>query len=232
MKTLKILSLLALASIAAAGEVPEVTKFSEGEALHVSLSKLNFNRIFIEGESIIKVSYLKNAFLVEKDRNEEQDGSIYLKPLSALPLTLFIVTNENHHLSLTVSANLELGKTIALVSKESKGFNYRKAKEEENARESDVLAELMEGRAPTGFTEEAVQSKPFNFHHQFKLTLMKQYRSDDKTAYVYQVENKTKNVLELTPKLFENNKLLNLELTQSEIKPNEIAYFYGIYREG
>ncbi|RUQ96649.1 type-F conjugative transfer system secretin TraK [Legionella septentrionalis] len=215
-----------------AGSQPSEIKFEEGEQLNASLSKLNFNRIFVEGERIVKVSYPEHTFIVDKTETEDElDGSVYIKPLVDFELTVFFTTDEDHHFSLTVKPNETLGETLKLVRKGQKGYDYAQSKQNEQYRTDDAMTSLMEGKIPDGFSEIKIKPSSFYFHKSLKLTLLKQYRGNGSSAYIYRVENKSKEFVELTPSLFENNKLLSLELSEKSLPPKQMAYLYGFYRD-
>lgn len=217
-----------------AGNTPSAIKFEEGEQFNASLSRLNYSRIFVEGESIVKVSFPENAFIVEKTKPEDDDpdGSVYLKPLANIPLTVFFTTNENHHFALTIKPSDELGKSVKFVSKGLKGFDYAQSKEVEKYKTNDAMTSIIEGKTPDGFKEIKTIPGSFNLHKNLRLTLVKQYRGKDSSAYVYRVENISNNSVELEPSLFENNKLLSLELSEKNLAPKQAGYLYGFYRDG
>lgn len=223
---------LLLTTAVFAGEKPQMLKFEEGEQLATSLSKVNFNRIFVEGERITKISFPEQTFLIDKSgMDDERDGSIYLKPLVDMPLTIFFTTDENHHFSLTVKSNDALGRTLKLVRKGVKGYDYMVAKLDEQYKTDDAMSELMEGKVPHDFSEINVKPSPFYVHKNLKLTLLKQYRSKTSSAYVYRIENKSKEAIELDSSLFANPKLLSLEFSEHQLKPMQAAYLYGFYRD-
>ncbi|MFO8821509.1 type-F conjugative transfer system secretin TraK, partial [Legionella pneumophila serogroup 1] len=52
--------------IVCASTAPSVIAFEEGEQFNLTLSSINFNRVFVEGESITKLSYPEHAITVDK----------------------------------------------------------------------------------------------------------------------------------------------------------------------
>ncbi len=216
-----------------AGNTLATLKFEEGERFTLSLSSLNFNRIDVEGERIVKVSFPEHSFIVEKSKESEDDldGAVVLKPLAHIPLTVYFTTNLNHHFSVTVSPTEDLGKTIKLVSKKLKGFEYAKEQEQIQYQQSDLMSALMEGTTPSGFQEVAIKPTTFRLHKQLKVTLVKQVRGKGSSGYVYRVENQSNKPMELTASLFEHPKLMTMELSEKMLQPSQTAYFYGIYRE-
>ncbi|CAM2764471.1 TPA: type-F conjugative transfer system secretin TraK [Legionella pneumophila] len=231
------LQILVLSSVFAtslhAGNTAATLKFEEGERFTLSLSSLNFNRIDVEGERIVKVSFPEHSFIVEQSKESENDldGAVVLKPLAHIPLTVYFTTNLNHHFSATVSPTEDLGKTIKLVSKKLKGFDYAKVQEQSQYQQSDLMTALMEGTTPSGFQEVGIKPATFRLNKQLKVTLVKQYRGKESSGYVYRIENQSSKPMELTPTLFEHSKLITMELSEKMLQPSQTAYFYGIYRE-
>ncbi|WP_454783406.1 type-F conjugative transfer system secretin TraK [Legionella sp. WA2022007384] len=234
MKSLQILMLSSVLSTSLhAGNTAATLKFEEGERFALSLSSLNFNRIDVEGERIVKVSFPEHSFIVEQsfDAEDDLDGAVVLKPLAHIPLTVYFTTNLNHHFSATISPTEDLGKTIKLVSKKLKGFDYAKAQEQSQYQQSDLMTALMEGTTPSGFQEVSIKPTTFRLHKQLKVTLVKQVRGKESSGYVYRIENQSNKPMELTPTLFEHPKLVMMELSEKMLQPSQVAYFYGIYRE-
>ncbi|HAT7956493.1 TPA: type-F conjugative transfer system secretin TraK [Legionella pneumophila] len=231
------LQLFVLSSVFAtslhAGHTAATLKFEEGERFTLSLSSLNFNRIDVEGERIVKVSFPEHSFIIEqsKESEDDSDGAVVLKPIAHIPLTVYFTTNLNHHFSVTVTPTEDLGQTIKLVSKKLKGFEYAKAHEQSQYQQSDLMSALMEGTTPSGFQEVGIKPTTFLLHKQLKVTLVKQVRGKESSGYVYRIENQSQKPMELTPSLFEHPKLMTMELSEKMLQPGQTAYFYGIYRE-
>ncbi len=210
-----------------------VVKFEEGEQMRVALSSMDFNRIVVEGEDIVKVSFPEGSFIIEKTTEEEEliDGSVSLKPVAHIPLTVFITTSRNHHFSMTVQPQESEGSTLKFVSKGLKGYEYAKAKEQNHYEVDDVLGAMMEGKRPEGYKEVRVTPSTFQFQKHLKMSLVKQYQGLGQSGYVYRVENRSKKPIELNALLFENAKLLSMDVSNSTLLPNQSGYFYGIYKD-
>ncbi|KTD47441.1 putative conjugative transfer protein TraK [Legionella quinlivanii] len=234
MKSLHCLVLGMAFSTSLSAATPVATfKFEEGEQFTLSLSSLNFNRIDVEGERIVKVSFPEHAFIVEqnKENDDDLDGAVVLKPLAHIPLTVYFTTDRNHHFSATISPIEDLGKTIRFVSKKMRGFDFVDMKEKRQYQSSDLMTALMEGTMPLGYQEVPVKPTTFYLHKHLKVTLVKQYQGEDSSGYVYRIENQSRSEMALTPALFEHPKLVTMELSEKRLKPQQTAYFYGIYRE-
>ncbi len=218
-----------------AGNLPKALSFSDGEQFHLALSKINFNRIYVEGEKIVKISLPQNTFVVDKSDINDVDSpedSIYLKPIYDAPLTVFFTTDKNHHFSITASADTSDGSTYKLVMKRPTTKTFISKAVEDVVLSEDILSELKEGIIPQGFKEEKSRRSSFRIKKSVRVLCDKQFKSSDKTAYVCRLENKGDTEVALNTSFFNQQNADVLELSQNTLKPSEIAYFYGLYNNG
>ena len=215
------------------GNKPLAVPFVEGEQLKLSLSRINFNRVFVEGERIVQVSYLKGAFDVDKSETADpslKEGSVYIKPIYVAELTVFFSTDMGHHFSLIVKPDEAFGKTIRLLSKNQKTLEYIKAPANEVSDVEEVMQSMIEGVTPTDFKSERVIPSPFYFKKDLRLSVEKLYRGENLTGYVYRIENKANHEVALSASLFANQKAESLSLSANKLAPKQVAYLYGLYR--
>ena len=214
------------------GALPAVIPFEEGEQFNVPLSGLNFNRVFVEGEKITQLSYPKGSFAVDKSEMETADskeGSIYLKPMSDAPITVFFTTDKGHHFSLSVTSVETFGKTVRLLVKHQTALKYVKADLPDESVVSDAMQAMKLGDVPKDFNVIRVKPRPFYVNKNIKVSLEKQFRGDAMTGYVYRLENKANHDVKLTTSLFSNQKAESLALSDDTLAPKKIAYLYGLY---
>ena len=226
------LASLLCASLATAGAIPSVISFEEGEQFNLSLSSINFNRVFVEGEKIIKLSYPERAFTVDKSEMDDPnsiEGSIYLKPAFDVPITLFLTTDKGHHFSLTVTPNEAVGKTLKLVAKTQTKLKFVKNDVNDFNQNEEVLAAMKAGEVPHDFHLERTLTRPFYIKKDIKVVLQKQYQGESLTGYVYSLENTSNHEVALTTELFSNNKAQTLSLSDEHLAPKKVAYLYGLY---
>lgn len=233
-KTKKAVVLISIvcSGIAFSGSAPSVLSFEEGEQFKLSLSSINFNRVFVEGESIVKLSYPEHALTVDKSEMEALDmvdGSVYIKPNFEVPITLFLTTDKGHHVSLTLTPDESFGKTLRLVAKKQTKSNYVKS-ESQNASEVDeAMASMKAGEIPKDFNAAPAISRPFYINKNIKVTLEKHYEGSRLKGYVYRLENKSNHEVTLTTDLFSNRTAQSLSLSEEQLPPKKVAYLYGLY---
>lgn len=233
-KTIIMLFLASLlcSGIVTAGAIPSVISFEEGEQFNLSLSSINFNRVFVEGEKIIKLSYPERAFTVDKseiDDPNSTEGSIYLKPAFDVPITLFLTTDKGHHFSLTITPNEAVGKTLKLVAKTQTKLKFVKSDASDLNQNEEVLAAMKAGETPKDFHLKHTLSRPFYIKKDIKVVLQKHYQGESLTGYVYSLENTSNHEVALTTELFSNNKAQTLSLSDERLPPKKVAYLYGLY---
>jgi conjugal transfer pilus assembly protein TraK len=222
-----------LCSGSATAEIkPSVIPFEEGSQFNVSLSNINFNRVFVEGEKIIKLSYPERAFTVDKSEMEDPnstEGSIYLKPTFDVPITLFLTTDKGHHFSLTITPQEAVGKTLKFVTKRQTKLDFVNNNVGDLNQNEEVLAAIKAGEVPHDFHLKRTLSRPFYIKKDIKVILQKQYQGEALTGYVYRLENTSNHEIPLTTALFSNNKAITLSLSDEKIAPKKVAYLYGLY---
>lgn len=225
-----VLMSLCCSEVVLAGIAPSIIPFKEGEQFRLSLSRINFNRIFVQGESITKLSYPKPALTVDKSElGNASDGSVYLKPNLDVPITVFITTNKGHHLSLTLSPDDSFGKTLQLVSRTQTNVRYVKSDTRDVTEVEAAMSAMKIGDMPKDFKAKPVTPRPFYLKKDIKVTLEKQYQGSNLTGYVYRLENKSNHGINLNTDLFAHRDAQSLSLSKERLLPKEVAYLYGLY---
>ena len=215
-----------------AGALPASIPFEDGEQFNLSLSGINFNRVFVEGEKITQLSYPAGAFAVDKSEMESSDGkegSVYLKPMSDAPLTVFFTTDKGHHFSLSVKASETFGKTVRMSMKRQTAVRYVKADVADVSAVDEAMLAMKLGDVPKDFNVVRIKSRPFYVNKDIKVSLEKQYQGETLTGYVYRLENKAGPEVKLTTSLFSHKKADMLALSEDTLAPKKVAYLYGLY---
>lgn len=231
-KKIVVLISLLCSAIACAGAAPSVIAFEEGEQFNLSLSSINFNRVFVEGETIIKLSYPQGSLTVDKsemEKPESTEGSVYIKPNFEIPITLFLTTDKGHHVSLTLTPDESFGKTLRLIAKAQTKSNYVKSNTPDVTEVDAAMAAMRAGEIPKDFNAQRVTPSPFYIRKDIKVTLEKQYQGTRLTGYVYRLENKSNHEIALTTDLFSHRNAESLSLSDEALLPKKIAYLYGLY---
>lgn len=230
MRKISVIAGLLLSGLLFAGLPPAQISFEEGEQFDLSLSRLNFNRIFVAGEKIVQVRFPAGTFTVDKRDLEEKEDSVYIKPVYDAALTVFFATNKGHHFSLTVKPDETPGKTVRLLSNTIKPAVHWEKKADVRPETEGVMQSMMSGLIPKDFYVKAINPRAFYVQKTLKVSLVKCYQGARLQGYVYQIENKASKDAELTTALFANNKAVSLALSTDKLAPHETAYLYGLYK--
>jgi len=228
------LASLLFSSAIFASQAPIAIAFEEGEHFNLSLSSINYNRVFVEGETITALRYVEGTFVVEKGNSEKPDSlsledSVYLKPVFETPLTIFFTTDKKHHFSLTVKPDESAGKTLRLLVKNQTALKYVK-RDTANISDVDaVMAAMKSGATPKDFSIKHVVSRPFYVKKDIKVSLEKHYQGASSSGYVYRIENKSNHEVALSTSLFSHKKAESLSLSDDILAPKKVAYLYGLY---
>lgn len=223
---------LLFSSVLFASQAPVAIAFEEGEHFNLSLSSINYNRVFVEGETITALRYVKGTFVVEKgdpEKPETFEDSVYLKPVFDTPLTIFFTTDKKHHFSLTVKPDESAGKTLRLLVKNQTALKYVK-RDTTNISDVDAaMAAMKVGETPKDFSIKHVVSRPFYVKKDIKVSLEKHYQGASSSGYVYRIENKSNHEIALSTSLFSYKKAESLSLSDDILAPKKVAYLYGLY---
>ena len=229
---LSLISSLLFANLLFANGVPSVTAFEEGEHLNLALSRMDFNRIFVEGEKITKLRYPEGAFILDKsdlNQGDSEEGSVYLKPVSDIPITVFFSTDKGHHFALSITPKDSLGKTLRLQLKRQTRLTYASHDVGKTSDVEEIMGSLKEGNLPEGFQKKPVLSRSFYVKKDLKVSLEKHYRSEAHSGYVYRIENKGSRPMPLSSALFSHKHAQSLVLSDEVLAPKGIGYLYGLY---
>ena len=215
-----------------AGGQPRAIAFEDGEHFDMTLSRINYNRVYVDGEIITKLRYTKGTFVVEKGDPQKPDileDSVYLKPVFDAPLTVFFTTDKKHHFSLTIKSDESAGKTLRLLAKNQTTLKYVKRDTNDVSDVDAAMSAMKSGEAPKDFSSKHVVSRPFYVKKDIKVSLEKQYQGAHSSGYVYRIENKSNHDVALSTALFSHKKAEVLSLSDDTLAPKKVAYLYGLY---
>ena len=226
-----LLSLL-FSSVLFSGVAPVAITFEDGEQFALSLSSINYNRVYVEGETISKLRYPAGTFILEKSDSKNQgrlEDSVYLKPVFDAPLTIYFTTDKGHHFSLTVKPDESAGKTLRLLVKNQTTLKYVKRDTNDVSDMDAAMAAMKSGEAPKDFSTQHVISRSFYVKKDIKVSLEKHYQGAHSAGYVYRIENKSNHEVALSTALFSHKKAESLSLSDDTLAPQKVAYLYGLY---
>ena len=219
-----ILSLsLGLISVANAG----INKsFTDNSNIEVDLSKSNYNRLVVVGDTIDK-GYFPDRTLAFKT---VKDGSAYIDILKDEPVTLFIDTKGGHHFSVTVNPVDKLGQTVVLTPENA--LKGQALKFEKKSPYEETITKLihsaMLGEVPSGYGVKTAFKgfKPFNKN--LSLKTKKQLVGSQFTVDIVQIYNNSKESRPLYESWFRSQGVKAVAFSQSKLPAKKSALMYVV----
>jgi conjugal transfer pilus assembly protein TraK len=201
----------------------------------LSLSQVNFNRLFMKNDTILDFAYPKGAMDIQKDKG---DGSVYILPINPNPFTLFLTTEAGHHFSVTVTPEDSLGKTVELVAPKiataqnpvkSRISTSPKIAEETHA---DGMLEIIKHMELKELMPGMKVSHPFGRVERMgaglSLVPKEIWSGEGIEAARLEIYNGGSKELNLLPEWFEGKDVTAMKLSQPTLKPHEKAILYRV----
>lgn len=216
---------------------------AQAETIHVHdngevtlhLSQTNYNRLSIRGDTLLDFAYPEGALALKRD---SVDGSVYLITASQEPFTLFLTTEKGRHLTVTVTGEIALGKTIELVHQEriknpatsiAKDKPHSLMKDNEAALVQQLLQAMQTHQRLPGMqvTRQFGQARRGN-----QLTLLPRERWDmvGFQGEIMELYNNSRQSLHLNTAWFQEPTVMALQLSKSRLNPHEHAFLYRVKR--
>jgi len=230
---------------AAFAQMPDSIVFREGEIFDMTFSKINSNRLYVQGEKITKILYPEGTFVVDTsdDLTEQGSDSVYLKPAFDDVITLYVTTNKNHHFSIHAKGDDSLGKTVKMVPFVAKKVvpkrkisHQAKKKPEIRKRANSSVNAIIEAMIAKNTPENMGVVKPsprtFQLEKSIRMKAIKAYKGRDFSAYTYEIKNTANTPVQLKNDYFVKNKQVKaIHLSKKTLQPNESANLYVVSQD-
>ena len=241
MRKLSISMMISLCSLNALADMPGKVMFREGESIKVTFSKTNLNRLFVKGEKITAVRFPESAFAIEKpDEKELEAGldSLYLKPVFDGELTLFVTTNKHRNFSIQARSDDALGRTIQMVPATKRTASIKKANITAQVKveptklsfNEQVIEDMSAGIKPKCLKPISFRGQSFFFKKNIKAKPLKILEGEGVKAYVYEIQNKAKQPVEISQDWFVKDKRIKaLKIESKTLNANEKTRLFLVY---
>lgn len=194
----------------------------ENETIELTLSRNDFNRLFVEDDKITILRFPDDYLGVENDK----DGSVYVNVKYDKPFTLFVTTEKGIHFSAIITLNDELGKTIgfatnspiAKIKEELKPKSTQKAVEKELV----ALVSSVEKEEPkTGFKAQRPSVNSIQLKPNLTSTLVYTLSNAQQMGQKFQVKNTGRRPVSFEDKWFKDKDTKALLVKERVVYPNE-----------
>ena len=206
--------------------------FNDNSSVSFQASSSNINRIFVEGDRIIKHVAPQGTFVFDKALSK--NGSLYFKPIYAdTPFTIFFTTEKGHHFSALISPIGTTGQTVQMIPNNvtdqdvrwEKGDGYLKLLQ-------SIMLSMIQDKgnsATKGITGQVVaDSKPFSGYPDTQMKLIKVYQAGQVDGFVYGITNTSKLPVHLYERKFWRDGVRAVSISQSVLAPQHTGYVYTI----
>lgn len=201
--------------------------------VELSLSETNYNRILIQNDKILDNYFPDGRMLIQHD---DSDGGIYVMPVTSEPFTLFLTTEKGRHLSVTISGEPSLGKSIVLAAKGVEPRPSLPTPETLPLKKDTPLVSLIEQMA-TNTPSDDYKVKPLpqkieRMGNGLILIPQKYWEGKSFLGDVTEIINHSSKTQQLTYQEFESKGIDALKLSKLTLAPNEKAYLYRVKEVG
>ena len=148
---IKKISLVLLCSTAASVACAKTISFTDNQMIPISLSSTNINRIAVLNDQITHV-ICPSGFCTSKNNGDDQSGAAYIQLLTQNPFTLFVSTQNGHHVAFSVTPTQAVGKTLVLnpLSANLKAQTWE-TESSYRALLITLIRDMMNGTTPDGY---------------------------------------------------------------------------------
>jgi len=200
--------------------------FSDNEQISVILSKVDINRISVQGDKIQSLNGPTGLYTAKNDPS----GAAYLTLYANTPFILYVNTVNNHNLSLFITPQATVGKTIVLISTSpTKTADHL----EDNSIYQKLLVTLMDAMINKKMLDDYAFSVPkkvksSDFFGIADLKPIAFYNGAALNGVIYEMKNKTQGLITLRPSYFYQAGVRAVALSKQTIEPKETGLLYEI----
>jgi len=216
---------LCIACLGCVSHVQAQTRLSveENETIELTLSRTDFNRMFVEGDKITTLRFPDGDLRVENDK----DGSVYLEVREDKPFTLFVTTKRGTHFSALIKASEMTGQTIGLMaanpnSAKPKGTASSTATKANPENELVALVSSVEKEEQkTGFKAQRPNLKSVQIKPNLTSTLIYTLSNAQKMGQKFEIKNTGKKPVSFDDTWFKDKDTKALLVKDKVVYPNE-----------
>lgn len=232
---IKIKTLMGLGALSFAllSQAAEKIAFNDNDNVLLRVSQNSINRIFIQDDAITDV-HVPDGYLVGTTREELTDssGALYVQLALTSPFTLYISTQQGHHLGLRVEPARVSGKTVQLMPRTA--TPKAKSWEETKGYEAALLAlmkAMMKNEPPMGYGIEEISEAPQKFDEKGKRRLKVIYNGIHLKGKVYELSNQGPQTLILQETQFNHIGVEAVSIESTVLGYYQKTYVYVVEKQ-
>lgn len=195
----------------------------ENETIELTLSRNDFNRLFVEDDKITILRFPEHYLGVENDK----DGSVYVNVKYDKPFTLFVTTQKGIHFSALITLNDDLGKTIgftathstvAKITEKIKPLATQKLVEKELVA---LVSSVEKEEQKAGFKAQRPSMKSVQLKPNLTSTLVYTLSNAQKMGQKFEIKNTGRMPVSFEDKWFKDKDTKALLVKERVVYPNE-----------
>lgn len=194
----------------------------ENETIELTLSRTDFNRLFVEGDKITSLRFPEGYLSVENDK----DGSVYLDVKDDRVFTLFVTTQKGIHFSALIKVDDTTGQTIGFLPTTPKLASINNVSKfsflakPENELIALVNSVEKEEQKP-GFNAQKLNQKPVQIKPGLTSRLVYTLADAKKMGQKFKITNLTHKPIPFEDKWFKDKDTKALLVKERIVYPNE-----------
>lgn len=195
----------------------------ENETIELTLSRTDFNRLFVEGDKITTLRFPEGNLSVENDK----DGSVYLDVKDDKPFTLFVTTQRGSHFSATIKADDMTGQTIGLIASNSNSAKLKRTvmpMATKTSPENELVAlvsSVEKEEQKTGFKAQRPNLKSVQIKPNLTSKLIYTLSNAQKMGQKFEIKNTGRKPVSFEDKWFKDKDTKALLVKDRVVYPNE-----------
>ncbi len=208
---------------------PQIISLENNDQISVTMSKVDLNRIFVDGDKITSINAPSGYFSAHNDNA----GNVYVSLGQTRAFTVFISTQMKKNFSILVIPKAEPGKTIEFKFtsqdlKPAKTFSKTTMLIDEKKDLIEVVRNFLKGNIPKNYNEspnrdnekyQEIFEKKFKFEKKIGLKVKSTLLGKKYTICLIEVYNKSKDTLMLNEMQFNINNTSAVAIKNNLIKP-------------
>jgi type-F conjugative transfer system secretin TraK len=216
--------LLGLSLVAGA----ETLSFDDNQTLSVRMSQENINKLFVANDPIVDL-HVPEGYVISSDDDE---GAIYLQLAMTSPFTIYVNTEQGHHVGLTITPVRSMGNTIQLVPKTATPM--ARDWEEKKGYEATLIAlmrAMLEQKDIKGYGKGAPEGSILSLDEIGKLTPKMRYQGVHFTGTIYTLCNDSHHDVILEEKDFYRDGVEAVTILSKRLVPSQSTTVFEITKK-
>jgi type-F conjugative transfer system secretin TraK len=203
----------------------ETLSFNDNQTLSVRMSQDNINKVFVADDPIVEI-HVPEGYVISSD---DEDGAVYLQVAMTSPFTLYLNTEQGHHVGLTITPVRSMGSTIELMPKTA--THVARLWEEKKGYEASLIAlmkAMIEQKEIKGYGKDRPKGSTLRLDGIGRLTPKIQYQGVHFTGTIYTLCNEGSHTANFEEQDFYRDGVEAVTVLSHSLTPNQSTTVFEI----